>query len=613
MGRFTILLQDGSQTILAVVKDVKGRRRKLIFAVLVGLLVLGAAGFGIFRHLSTAAEERVVTTYGALSACLLGQPLSEGERPSVRFRAQQLTAMTQAGFKRTESKNKKEEPWPDRCGPLAHGFQEALKDTGQAEPGQKDLGHWADQLATQLKEEGAYAADLSEALDQTWELAGKAGLVAAAGSDLPKPPERAQAQTLDTLPATARVTTKTFDMKALRPEVHPGKSLTFLVEDKDQERSPFVCTFQDGQEAAQCASLPKPLTQATHAGFFLLGTSDDGAIPLVFGGNRGADGAYRSDSGSPIAEANAFGGHVAADGFAAVLGWNAPKTALVLRRATDDAIKKQPVSTASFRLRTEQLEQDAVVLWNQLVLRGKNSFDETWIAAAPIQPGPVALGPVQNVGRLADPETEQPPPKVWPQLMGCRTGEAIVVRARHGQQEFLSFLVDGRWTKPVKVPSVGGTLSCRKTEATITRIDPGSSDTPLETSVTQHRCTPAACQSQSLTMKKLLATAQGLAPSAVIAATGLDGKMLVLWGAGSRGGVRMRLAPASRIAKATDVVVFDDLVKDGKVQPTSSLFDARLIARETFAIALLSTSAGLYAIRIAPDGTFAPVDINWAK
>ena len=57
MGRFTILLQDGSQTILAVVQDVKGRRRKLICAVVVGLLVLGAAGFGLFRHMSTEAAE----------------------------------------------------------------------------------------------------------------------------------------------------------------------------------------------------------------------------------------------------------------------------------------------------------------------------------------------------------------------------------------------------------------------------------------------------------------------------------------------------------------------------------------------------------------------------
>lgn len=614
MGRFTILLQDGSQTILAVVKDVKGRRRKLVIAVIVGVIALGAAGYGIFHYLSTSAEERVVATYGALSACLVGEPLPAGERPSLRFRAEQLTALTQGERRRAELKSKKEEPWPDRCGPLAHAFQEALENAGRAAAGEQDLAHFAGQLATQLKKEGAYAADLSEALDQTWRLAEEAGLSATKRTDVPPPPEPATAPNLDTLPTTAQVTPKAFELASLRPEVHVGSSLRFIVEDESQDRSPFVCTFEGDQGKARCSALPKPLTEATHAGFFLLGTAQPAAAPLVFGGSRGEEGVYRSSSGEAIAEQGAYAGHVAADGFVGALAHNATKTGVLLLRqgGPDEDVRSSPLLAASFRLRTDELEQDTVLLWNQVLLRGKNAFDETWVAAAPVQPGPVPLGEVQNVGRLTDPASEQPEAEQFPQLTGCRSGEAIVLRARHRQQEFLSFLVDGRWTKPVAVPSVGGTLSCRKTEATITRIDSGQADTPQQTSITQHRCSPAKCQTQARTMKELLAGEEGLVPSAILAAAGLDGQLLVLWGAGSRGGVRMRLAPASRIAQAPDVVLFDDLVDDGELQGTSTLFDARIYAREGFAIALLSTKGGLFALRIAPDGTFEPAEVSWS-
>ena len=67
----------------------------------------------------------------------------------------------------------------------------------------------------------------------------------------------------------------------------------------------------------------------------------------------------------------------------------------------------------------------------------------------------------------------------------------------------------------------------------------------------------------------------------------------------------------NRFAEAQDVVLFDPLVQaDGKVGPTSTLLDMRVLARGSFAIVLLNTSAGVYAIRIESDGKFAPVAPN---
>jgi len=97
----------------------------------------------------------------------------------------------------------------------------------------------------------------------------------------------------------------------------------------------------------------------------------------------------------------------------------------------------------------------------------------------------------------------------------------------------------------------------------------------------------------------------------LLTAGDLDGKLLVVWGAGEVGGLRMRLAPADKISKAPDIIVFDDLMKQGAVQKTSTLSDARLFTRERFAVLLLSTSSGTFALRIDPEGKTTPIKFAW--
>ncbi len=82
----------------------------------------------------------------------------------------------------------------------------------------------------------------------------------------------------------------------------------------------------------------------------------------------------------------------------------------------------------------------------------------------------------------------------------------------------------------------------------------------------------------------------------------------------------MRVAPPDKIAKTPDVILFDDLIKDGQVQKASTLFDARLYSRERFAVLVLSTSGGTFLIRIDSEGKFAQMhDLlfqrqnEWAK
>ena len=90
----------------------------------------------------------------------------------------------------------------------------------------------------------------------------------------------------------------------------------------------------------------------------------------------------------------------------------------------------------------------------------------------------------------------------------------------------------------------------------------------------------------------------------------LDGKLLVVWAAGERGGVRMRLGPIETIAAAPEVILYDDLVKDGRVQSLSTLFDLKLFSREGFALLILSTVTGVHGLRIDADGKVTPLAIT---
>ena len=609
MARFKNI-PDGSRTIWAAVAEHKGRQRNLLIGAVLAVVLAVGGGYGIFRYLSAEAGVKVVDSWSRLSRCLLGEPLKDNERPSVRFRAVQVAALTLGDLQRAPGKG---DPWPDRCAPMAHVFYAALKDAGRVEEGKQDLGYWTEQLATQLKQEGAYAKDLSEAIDQVWDLATKAPIAIEPRPDVTAPPAPAQAMTIDALAQTKGMTTKPFELKGLRTELNPSPTLRLLVEDKDVPDSPFVCTFDAGKATARCARLPKALIDASHAGFRLLGSGDETAAALVFAGEHGSEGVFRADNAQKLCDANGFAGYAASDGQLAVLGWDKPKKGLELTRWGGDKPKTAPVTPASFQLKTDELERDSTLLWGQLILRGKNATGETWLAAAEVQAGAQALGPVANIGLLPEDSGAAKPTPGQPQLTGCRTSEATVLRAVQGNAEFLSFFVGGKWTKPVRIAGTGGTMSCRKSEATVTRVVVEDQESPLKTSITVHRCTPASCESDSVTLEQMLKGETGLAPTGVVSATGFDGKLLVVWAAGSRGGVRMRLAAPNRMAEAQDVILFDDLIKDAAVQKTGSLLDVRLFAFERYALVLMSTSVGVEALRLEPDGKLAPVAVSWGK
>ncbi|MBI4703339.1 MAG: hypothetical protein HY744_19665 [Deltaproteobacteria bacterium] len=620
----------GSMTVLNIVYAARARKRKLAIAALALLAVIGVGGFFIARQVSSDAAARVVTSWSSLHRCLLGKPLGEGERPSVRLRAIQLTAMAMAEAAPAPGK---EEPWPRRCGPSGHALSEALKDTGRAKEGEQDLAFWADKLAALLDDKSGVAQDLTEIVDRIFELGKKEGIGLVQEGNVPEPPAAVEALTVDALGSVKPLSKLPFDLKNVRVEQHTGETLRFIVDDEQVGGSPALCQASGSADSVGCAPLPEGAGKASQGGVQLLGSADEGAAPLVFAGVRGADGIFRSDTGERIDGLASCGGHVAQGGLVSVLGCD-DKKGLLLVRAAGKLVTRSPIVTGNtapaalnilgtsiatarpaggLNLKLPEPVRDAQLFFGHVLLRGRTPQGETWVAAGQVKDAGSATEALTPFGLLPEEKQSDAASDVESRLAGCRSGQTLVVRVQHARSDFVSFLASGQWTKPVKVPTAGGILSCRKNEASLTGIVPGPADSPLATAVTHYRCTPSACRGRRLMLRELLAGEHGLAPSAVMAAADVGGKLLFVWGAAQRGGLRMRLGAEGRISSTEDIVILDDLIRDRAVQSSSSLLDVRLMARARFAIALLSTKNGVYAVRIKPDGKFVPIPVSWSS
>ncbi len=82
----------------------------------------------------------------------------------------------------------------------------------------------------------------------------------------------------------------------------------------------------------------------------------------------------------------------------------------------------------------------------------------------------------------------------------------------------------------------------------------------------------------------------------------VGGSILAVWRAGTRGGLRMRVAPIDRLGGARDVVLFDDLVMGGVLQGTSLLQAFRVYGGARAAVVFLVTSSGTWLVDVTESG-----------
>ena len=82
----------------------------------------------------------------------------------------------------------------------------------------------------------------------------------------------------------------------------------------------------------------------------------------------------------------------------------------------------------------------------------------------------------------------------------------------------------------------------------------------------------------------------------------VGGSILAVWRAGTRGGLRLRVAPLERLAATRDVVVFDDLVSGGVMSGTSTLESFRVYGGAHAARVFLVTLRGTWVVDVDERG-----------
>ncbi len=574
-----------------LVRERRTRNYKRLVGVLVALGVAGVAAFFVMQRLDKGANQKVDAAWSKLNRCLIGDPLTDKEIASVRLRRVQLTALTLPDAKRADAGGV---PWPQRCGPFAHAVSETLHDAGRADADEKKLAAVSESFAkllTDTSKENPLTRDYGAAIDALYDAAKDEKLAAAKTEAAAAPPGDAAAPfTLDSLGSVAPMSKRVFNLQSIMAETHASRDVHLLIEDKTDEKAPWSLCKIDAS-SIKCKKLPAAIQNAK-SGLRLLGTTADGAPPLIFAGNRGTDGVFRSDTGEIVDKLYSYGGYTDKAGFAAILGWDDDKKEPRLVRQKSG----QKASGDTFKpgMRIGNAFYGTALLWNQLVLRGVNKKDERRLAAQAIDKGEDPgkhmkdIGVLPEAGYIERGEDD-------PHITGCKSAEAMIARVKGYSNEFIAFDIGASWREPIGSQAQGGFITCHKAEATITRIDSWG--------LTQNRCTTSGCKQARVELEKLMPTHGELAPRpGYLHAIDLDGQVLLVWAAGEKGGVRYRLAPIERLAQAPDVVLYDDLVEGYKVGNLSTLFGIGLVAREGYAVVVLATKGGIVALRVTPDG-----------
>jgi len=588
-----------------IVQDRKKRSTGLLIGIAAAVVLAGGGLFALFRFQEAQTQTAISQSWSAFSQCVIGEGLDEGAVPSLLFRRIQLTAMRMSEVERMAPGSDK--PWPMSCAPLGHVVRETWKSAGLSDPGGKDLGTAAEALAKALREPNGQTLDLSELVDTAWEQAKKKNIKVIHVNGLTAP---IAAKPLDAgkLTKGTPLSPTAFTLERAFTDAHPAGAMRLLVEEKGISKAPFICAFAAKNPKAECKSLPASV--AAGHGLRLWGTADDDSAPVVFAGERGRAGIFRGDTGDKIDSMYSYGSYAQKDGATSVVGFDEQSKDLILTRRPAGGKSGRTKIDPDFRVGNYYYSTQ--ILWDHLVLRGVTKKNERRLFVSKYPWQGDAAPSLTDVGELPEAGLIEGGADEPAHIQGCKTSQSMVLRVKGYDNDFMSFLVGGKWSAPMSPKVSDGILSCHGSEAVVTRLYKASGDKAWTTAIAQSQCTTAGCTVFDVSMEKVLKTQFEFAPRDMkIDAVDLNGKLLVVWAAGERGGVRMRLAKPGEFVRAEESVLFDDLVKDSQVQKLSTLFDLRLFSRDGFAILLLSTVSGVYAIRIDAEGMTTPVDVEW--
>ena len=577
--------------LLALRQD-RAKKRSMLLVGLAAVVVIGGGGVALAAwRISATNKARVQDAWNRASTCVVGDPAPDPGAAAAAFRNAQLSAMGVPLEKRGEPGQK---AWPQRCVEPVHALTDALKDAGT----ESALIDSSKALATALEHAESCSNDVSGPILRAWQDAQALGLHASIVEG-PRPLAPVHPLTEDSLPDSARFLPDMIPLEALKTESTPSGRLVFVVDAKDQPNLPALCTAIPDKKRIECQVLPAPLKRVC-PGLELFGTSEESVQPFVFAGDRGKAGIYRAKDGEQVAQGLTYGASALKDGSLVRTVWNEERSEVWYAIHPAAGKEKQ----------TKLLAYDEVgnpyynsgLFWDWLIYKAWVDDGLKLLARKVRADG--ELEKLQQVGELGQ-RSLVVAGETRPHITACRTQKAFVVRVKGTNEQYTAFYLEDGWKPPVASRGTDGELTCSETEAVITHLVPQMP----EPWVYQTRCTAATCQRSELSFKQMLRDVPHLKPQDKqhLTAAELDGKLLVLWGAGERGGLRMRLAPADQILKVQDQVVFDDVVRGGAQIGTSTLLATRLLSGSNYALLFLSTGKGVFVLHVDSDGKLSPV------
>ncbi len=577
-------------------------RRRILGLGVAAVVVAGALG-GIALFVSHRARVETREAWSRFVTCYVGSPPAPGEL-GARVRNTQLVAMSVPPEKRLSAADP---PWPARCSGPAHAVAETIRKSGGTTP----LADSVEKLAKVLAGDGNTTLDLLPLTDKVFAAATAAGLVATRASNVAEPPAHATPWTLATLPPAGRLLGQPLALSSVHAMPFGDLVTSFVADDKDCPAGPVVCTLEKGATDLACKKIPQPAA-AFSPGLRPWGTAAPGKAPYVFAGDRGKSGIFRSDTGARVVTSlpyGAYGASVLGDGSFAYLSWDDRPPQIRLYRVEDGATRETKVAK---REDTGNPYYSSAMFWGHVAYKmRRRGADGIRLVVRPLDAGG-ALGPEVDVGRLDEIGHIEGGSEEEPHLTACRAADTMVVRAKGWDNSYLSFLVGGRWTAPVESQGTRGLLQCRSGAASVTRVLGGPVGGRFKGSITQSRCTVSACDERDVDVAAMLARTDDIMPRALkdIRAIDVEGKVLVAWLAGDRGGLRLRIAAIEQLAAAEDRILVDDHVRDGAFQDVSTVVDFQLLpgpAGSGGAVLLVGMVDGVHAFFVDGSGKASPL------
>jgi hypothetical protein len=553
--------------------DNRAKKRRVAAIILVGVpLLLGGGGYALLKMQEARHNQAIRDAWRRAAGCLLDVPLEAGQKASVRVRRMQLQAVL-------VEKDPHQPNWPERCADPVANVNTVLRAGARNAGPEGELSEQAEKLALLLRKAGQLS-DLSAPVDAFFEAGRRAGFD---GKDLAPPPQPPpqpkEAFDVDLLPKTALVSPLSYAVDSLSTPGLIGPELHLLTYDMRLDKKPILCTFGPAGPEATCRKLGGEI--AGKPGLALEGTADPGALPLVIAGQHGAEGVFRADTGERLPLPELAASYVAKDGYVAAIGRVDPETGSfkLVEQRPGEKLEKH-------RIEPKQLDPEASqihrlnLLWNKLVIQ---TYYEDNAKAPRLQylelPAKDPSGPFKDIGELN-----------WlnAAVQACRSGDTLSVRFG-GDGGYLTFFHDARWTKPLPVQRFdGAAMSCDGPEAVMDWVGG------------QQRCTSGGC-------KRVDGAASKFDPFNIKRwqSGDINGKQLLL-AQTDDGGMRYRMGPGEH------GLLFDDRIKDAAVQAESTLIGSKLYARGRFAVLMMSTPAGMFALWFDANGKPWPAKIVWA-